>query len=237
MIWSSLFVLTGKRIIQPVRFEDWTMIGAYFPAPTAALQQALPSPKLKPAEIKPGVGLVHLRANDYRRVEIFGAFKELHVNIPVVYEAQPDAPGLEGDYILQLPLTSEEGRFMGVHAHGYPKFLASIDFKEDGDKYSCQVSVDGKHLITLEVEKAPSQQKSLIWYEYTIIDKKILRTPFQHLGQWGSVDSNTGASFVLGDHPHAKDIACLGMEQAPVRHEYAPQLRSILQVPEKPLKL
>ena len=236
-VWSSIFFLTGKRIIQPVRFWDWTMIGAYFPAPTAALQSVLPSLKLKPVEIKPGTGLVHLRANDYHKVEIFGTFKELHVNIPVIYETQPGVPGLEGDFIVQLPLTSEEGRFMGLHAHGYPKFLASIDFEKEGDYHRCRVSVDGKHLITLEVEIVPAQQKSWSWYEYTVIDGHLLRTPFQHNGRWGSVESNKGASFVLGDHPFAREIACLGMEQVPARHDYAPQLSSILQAPEKPLAL
>ncbi len=237
IVWSSIFVLTGKRISQPVTFWDWTMIGAYFPAPVAALQEALPSPKLRPVEIKPGIGLVHLRANDYHRVDIFGAFKEFHVDIPVRYETQPGGPTLEGHYILQLPLTSEEGRFMGLHTYGYPKFLASIDFEEKRESLRCRVNVDGKDLITVEVDKMPTQQKFLCWYEYTVIDKHLLRTPFQHTGQWGSVESNTGASFTLGDHPLARDIACLGMEPTPIRHDYAPQLSSILQVPEKPLAL
>ncbi len=233
ILWHSIYKLTGIRLVQPVGYPDWAMFGAEFPAPTAALREVLPSTKLKPVEINPGIGTVHLVAVDFRQAEIFGPYKELQLNIPVVYKAQPGATGLEGDYVYKLPITSEEACRAGLEISGFPKFEASVVFEDDGDYRCCTVSVEGKHLITLQIEKVPNQPKIFTSFLYSVIDGHLLRTPFQHRGEWGSMDGQIGASFILGDHPITRDIACLGMEPTPIRRENAPRLSSILQPPEK----
>jgi hypothetical protein len=168
---------------------------------------------------------------------MFGPYQELQVNIPVIYETQPGISSLDGDFVVKLPITSEEACRAGVDISGFPKFQASVDFEEKRDCRRCQVKVDEKDLIMLEVEKVPIQSRTWIWYLYSVIDGHLLRTPFQNSGQWGSVDGKTGASFTLGTHPIAREIACLAMEPTPIRHEYACHLSSILQPPEKLMSL
>lgn len=48
--------------------------------------------------------------------------------------------GIEGTYLLTMPMTTEQAVVPGRETFGEPKKIAQIDFQKDGDQVSCSVS-------------------------------------------------------------------------------------------------
>ncbi len=229
---------TGARIGLPVRFYDWSMMMAHFPVPAAGVRKLLPSDKLKPAQLIPGLAVVTLAAIEYRQIADVGPYNEFGIMIPVLYQPAVNLPGLPllfpqwfrqfGVYIRHLPVTTEEALVYGVELWGDPKFIAEINFEETGRQRRCQLRAEGKDILTLEVEKVATSERFVNYYTYTVKDGRILRTLMQFQGEIGVARLRGGASCILGDHPVADELRALDLCKTAVERIYAPRVQSLL---------
>jgi len=227
----------GVRVRFPVRYFDWSSITAAFPAPADKVREALPSDKLKPVQVTPGIATVALIAMEYRAVEGLAPYNEFAVMVPVMYETSANVPGLPGYYVLHMPVTTEEARLAGVEIYGFPKFIAEISFEDAGKMCRCRVRAEGKDIIILEVDKLVTEPQSEDIYTYTVKHDQLLRTLVQAQGQNSISDVRGGASYTLGDHPIAEELRALEMDKTSLLHRYAPQMRSMLHQPGERLPL
>jgi hypothetical protein len=231
------FLATAKDEEVDVRYYDWFMIAADFSAPVGRVRRVLPSDKLKPVEIAPGMAQVSLMAMAYRRLERLAPYNEFGVLIPVQYSEPSTDIDLPGYYVLQLPVTSQEACDGGVVYYGYPKFVAQIDFNHSSELHSCYVRADGRTIVTLEASPLATSTQAWDLYTFTVKDDQLLRTLIQIQGQSGSTSAQGGARYTLGDHPVARQIQALEMREPSIGHQYAPQLQSILNPPGERLSL
>lgn len=238
---------SGTVMELPVRYYDWAAMMAHFPAPVARLRELLPSPRLEPALLMPGTGLLTLAAFEYRDLACFPPYNEFAVCIPVQYEPAINVPALPllwpqwsgtfGLYVHHLPVTTEAAREFGVEVWGYPKFVAEIRFEETDQARRCLLRAQGKDILTLEVEKMPTRERSLNYYSYTVKNEQLLKTHIEVQGEAGMVRFKGGATFALGEHPIAAELAALGAGEKASECLYAPRVQSILHAAEKRLPL
>ena len=227
----------GFRFRFPIRYFDYSLMGAAFPVPVTKVQKVLPSEKLKPVETTPEMATVALIAAEVRIVDSMGPYNEFDVMIPVTYETADNVSRPSGYFCLYIPVTTEEALVGGVEIYGYPKFLAEISFEEAGEIRRCRVRAGGKSIITLEVVKSATEPQSYDNYTYTIKDGQLLRTLYQVQGQNSTNYTKGGASFTLGDHPIAAELSSLEMDKVSVMHRYAPRLKMLLHLPGESLPI
>jgi hypothetical protein len=240
---EEVVLSTGVRIRLPVRYDDWSWMGALFPASAEKVQGLLPTKKLKPVLLVPGIAMVALAAFEYRKIADVEPYNEFTVAVPVQYEPVVNVPGLPllfhpllspkwyrkiGMYVHHLPVTTPAARDFGVEIWGYPKFIAEIGFEETGEVRRCRLRAEGKDVVTLEIRKSAAAARSVSFYSYTIKNGQLLRTLIQTQGQYSIPRLPGGASWTLGDHPIAAGLKALGMGKTAAGRFYAPQLQSLL---------
>ncbi len=234
---DKVILSNGTRLGLPVRFHDWSMIMAHFPAPTAKVRKLLPSNYLRPAQVLPGKAIVTLTAIEYRDIADLAPYQEFRITIPVLYRPTVNIPGLPllfpnlfkrfGVYIRHMPVTTEEARVCGVEIWGEPRFMAEISFQESGRVRCCQLRAGGKDILTLEVQKTAVHERSFNHFTFTVKDGHIRRTRTQFAGEIGVSLLKGGASYTLGDHPIAGELRALEMGKTSVERIYAPKVHSI----------
>lgn len=220
-----------KGEVVAARYYDWMAMTADFPAPMARVQDLLPSNKLKPVQVVPGIARITLAAAEYRHIDVLSPYNEFGIIIPVVYENPGAMSDLPGYYVWQLPVTTQSACDGGVTLYGFPKFVAQIDFDHLGEDLRCRVQAEEKEIITLEVKQVPTSPQSWEWYFYTVKDNQLLRTLVQIQGMLGATSMREGAFCTLGDHPIAEELRALDMDKVSMEHQYASQLQSILYAP------
>jgi hypothetical protein len=227
----------GLRFRFPLRYFDYSVMAAAFPAPVARVKKALPSKKLKPVETTPGMATVALIAAEYHVIDSMDPYNEFNVVIPVTYQSRDKVSRPPGHFPLYAPVTTEQALVGGVEIYGYPKFIANISFEESPETRRCQVQAEGKDLIALEVRKSVTGFQSYDNYTYTVKAGRLLRTHLQAEGQNSTNYASGGASYTLGDHPIAVKLQALEMDSTSVMHRYAPQIKALLHLPDERLPL
>ena len=179
---EEVVLATGVRIRLPVRYYDWSWMGALFPAPAAKVRGLLPTNKLQPVLLMPGIAMVALAAFEYRNIADVEPYNEFTVAVPVQYEPAVNAPGLPlffhpllaperyrkiGMYVHHLPVTTPAARDFGVEIWGYPKFIADIGFEETGEVRRCR-RAEGKDIVILEIRKSAAAARAVNFYSYTV---------------------------------------------------------------------
>ena len=220
----------------PLRYFDYSLVGASFPVPVANLQNVLPSKKLIPIETTPGVSTVLLIATENRVVDCLKPYNEFDVMVPIRHETA-DGSGVSAYYCLYIPVTTEEALVGGVEIYGYPKFLADISFEETDETRRCWVRSEGKDILTLEVRKSVTELVSYQLYLYSVKGEHLLRALYQVQGQSSTDNVTGGASLILGDHPVARELKALEIGGTSVMHEYAPRRKALLHLPSERLPL
>jgi hypothetical protein len=244
---EAVVLSNGATITLPRRYYDWQGMMAHFPAARAGVEKLLPTNKLVPAQIIPGIAILSLVAIDYHRVAEVQPYREFAIMIPVLYEPLINIPTLPllrprwfkrfGLYVLHMPVTTQESRDVGVELWGYPKFVAQIDFETTDQIHRCRLQSEGKEIITLEVKKIPTRAKSIDYHCYTLKDGQLLKTLIQAQGEFGVTRRRGSAGFTLGDHPIADELRAAGMRDDAVESTYVLQAQSMQWLPSERLPL
>lgn len=227
----------GRSFKFPVCYIDLSRISAFFPAPANRVKDALPTERLKPVEIKPGIAMVSFTGFEYREIDRLEPYNEFGVSVPVQYKRDEGSQGLPGLYVVHLPVTTEEARWGGVELYGFPKFIAEISFEDSGEMRRCRVRAEGKDIITLEVKKLDTSLVSDDLYAYTVKDGQLLRTHAQTKGQLGTSSLPGDASYKLGNHHIAKELQRLEIGGTALRCSYSPKMQMMLHKPGQKLPL
>ncbi len=240
---EEVVLSTGLRVRLPVRYLDWTWMGALFPAPIAKVQGLLPTNRLKPILLFPGIALVAVAAFEYRKITDIEPYNEFTIAVPVQYESAVNLPGWPivfhpllspqrytkiGMYVHHLPVTTRAAQDLGVEIWGYPKIIAEIGFEETSEMRRCRLRAEGKDIVVLEIKKTAAKARFVSFFTYTVKNGQLLRTLVQTQGQYSIPRFPGGASCTLGDHPIAEELKTLRMGKTAVGRFYAPQLQSLL---------
>jgi hypothetical protein len=228
---------SGRRVKFPFCFIDLSRMSASFSAPANKLKGALPTERLKPVEIKPGIAMVSFAGIEYREIDRLKPYNEFGVSMPVHYKRDENSQALPGLYVFYLPVTTEEARWGGVEFYGFPKFIAEISFEEAGEMRRCLLRAEGEDIITLEVKRLDTSLVYKDFYVYTVKEGQLLRTRVQTKGQSGTSSLPGDASYKLGNHHIAEGLQRLEIGGKAMQCSYSPKMQTILHKPGQQLPL
>jgi hypothetical protein len=222
----------------PQRYYDWEFMMAHFPASASGLRAALPSAKLAPVEIVPGLGVLSVAAFEYRRAEDLAPYNEVAVMTPVRLQPGVNLPALPllfpdwfadlGFYIFHLPVTTQQSCDVGVGFWNFPKTVADIAFDEDAATRTCRWRADGADVLALTVSKAATRDVSINFTAYPVKDGDILTTLVQTHGRYFITNLPGGARLALGDHAVASRLRGLRPWRLAIGRTYATGAESLL---------
>ncbi len=228
---------SGKTYGLPLRYYDWSIMMALFPASLEKVQNLIPTEKLKLIEPSPGMTMVILAVMQHRRVEQVASYNEAAVLFPVefkqdsaVSEQVVNFPNVKcfDLYFHHLPVTTKEACDLGAEVWGFPKFVADIDIDDTEDTHSCQLGSNGKDIFKLEVKKIKADAVPINFTCYTIKDGQLIRTFVPTQGEFASSQDSEDVKCVLGDHPIAEELKSIGIGDKAVEYYYASKVQGLL---------
>jgi hypothetical protein len=239
---QQILLSNGTQVTLPWRYDRWSSISAVFTIPFEKAQNLLPTKKLKPALLFPGKSVINFSAFDYPSLDSgtpeLGAYKELAVMIPVIWEEKINLPALpllfpdrfkqSGFYLHRMAVTSPAIRDASIELWGYSKYVAEISFEDEGDFRSCKVQADGKQIITLRVKKLRPKHRLWNLYSYSCKNDQILKTLLQAEGMLTIHPLPGGASYTLGDHPEGEALKELGPGKMALGRAHGEHMQSLL---------
>jgi hypothetical protein len=225
----------GSKIRVPIVYSNQFRIAANFTVSLPQAKMLLPSRRLEPIEVKPGVGILSITAFEYKAIHGLKPYNEFGTFLPVNYRRVDGTLGEPGVYCLHLPVTTERARWGGVAIYGFPKFVAEIEFTHEKDATSCNVWHDGKTVAELVVEKVEPKRALNRLICYTYKEGFVLKTLVEAEGLVGTSKSVGGAKITLGTHKIADELRKLGVREEAVEYQYIPQMYSLLHTPSEHL--
>lgn len=231
-------VVDGIRYEMPIDSWEAAAVIAAFPADYDAARHLLPEGDIHPFRFGRKALLI-VTVIDYRKTDI-GSYIEYSIAVACTHGTKPAAPFLPalfrktygtGQYVHDLPVSTEVSVKGGKGIWGMPKHQANLDFKEGRAWVSAQYDLDGQMVTRLDV-KRPQR----IWApintgaaNYCMFRGMIYRSFIYFRGKAGVGLMKPGsARLILGDHPRAAPLKALGLGAEPVFTAYIPSVKGVL---------
>ncbi|WP_416307903.1 acetoacetate decarboxylase family protein [Neptunicella sp. SCSIO 80796] len=221
----------------PVACQNSPAIMAVFPI------NADKAKALMPFEVHPfrlwNKALLVITVIDYRETNI-GKYIEYSIAIACTHGLK-SAPRLlpallmqhygTGQYVIDLPVSSDISVKGGKGIWGMPKHKANLDFNIGEDKISSQYDLDGKLVTYFEINK-PSHTKwsmQLSAPNYCAFRGMLMKSYIHFKGKVGlSLFGAAKARFVIGDHPRAQVLHTLEIGDKAIATVYLPSIGGTL---------
>src|SRR6185503_9978319 len=153
-------LVDGIPFVLPVNSDRTSALMAAFEIDAAKAAALLPGNELHPARLWRRAVLL-ITVINYELTDI-GKYIEFSIGIACTRGSRPAPPLLPfplrrafgfGQYVLDLPVSTEISVKGGKGIWGMPKHQANLDFIDDGKRISSQYEKDGKFAFRVEVEK------------------------------------------------------------------------------------
>ena len=220
----------------PVFYPGFMFMAVSILVPLERIRALLPSARLKPYRVTPWKSTLSITAYQYQESDI-GPYNELSIGVPVTLDKEtpvftgilrrmPEVPKL---FILHLPVTTEIAREVGAEFAGYPKFIAEIGFRNEGDWLVCELKADGQAVLNLRGKKlATAESPRLRIHPLTYRRGYLLRSEFVISERMmGTSRSGADVQLELGDHRIADELRALHLGKV-VGYSYCPHAQGIL---------
>ncbi|MFI8521838.1 acetoacetate decarboxylase family protein [Streptomyces sp. NPDC085481] len=223
----------------PVDSVDTPALMAGFTVDRAAAARLLPGDELHPVALPGGKGLLVITVVDYLRTDI-GRYIEYSIAIACTHgprPAPPLLPGLlrgtfgTGQYVVDLPVSSEISVKGGKGIWGMPKHRASLDFKVGASAVSSQYEVDGRLGMYVEIERPPATALPLRVgaVNYCAFRGMLMKSSVYLDGKADiAVGRRARARLVVGDAPRVAGLHGLGIADDPLFTVYLPSAQGVL---------
>jgi hypothetical protein len=230
-------LVDGIPYKMPVNSEHSPALMAAFPIDAQKAADLIPGGEVHPFRLFGGRGLLVITVIDYRSTDI-GKYIEFSIAIACTHGASP-APALlpallrktygTGQFVLDLPVSTEVSVKGGKGIWGMPKHLANLEFTISEREVSSQYDLDGMLAMRIEIDR-PHQFRlpigvgavnycafrGLLMKSYIYFDAKI------------DMALGGGARLYLGDHPRLASLRDLDIGSRPVFTAFLPDSRGVL---------
>ncbi len=223
----------------PVAAHRSPTLMAAFTIDADRAQRLLPGHELHPLRLPGGRGLLLITVVDYTSTNI-GKYIEFSIAIAVTHGLTPAPPLLPvlfqrrfdmGQYVVDLPVSTEISVKGGKGIWGMPKHQANLDFRIDDRTVSSQYDLDGQLAMRITIDRPrwtgwPLRlgaanfcafrgmlMKSSIYFHGTV-GFRVLRTP--------------AASLLIGDSPRTAPLTALDIARRPLFTAFFPSSAGIL---------
>jgi Acetoacetate decarboxylase (ADC) len=229
----------------PTFYYDGSATAAFFAARLSALRRLMPDPRISPARIAPGLGVVAIVCFEYSDTDI-GPYNELAITVglndPWFLRNFPGRALLAGtrrrqlhSWVHHLPVTTEIARAGGVEFYNYPKFIAGIEFEQSDTQRVCRLREGQEPILTLAGKRISTPRtEQLQLFSHLWMDRQPQSSEFKINAIELGISFRPGAAALeLGDrHPVARELAGLLVSRRPIQYVYVPRFEGILYGPE-----
>lgn len=198
---------------------------------------------LMPDEVHPFIlwkkALLVITVIDYRETNI-GKYIEYSIAIACTHGLKA-APRLlpaifmkyfgTGQYVVDLPVSTDISVKGGKGIWGMPKHKANLDFKIGEDKISSQYDLDDKLVTYFEINKPKRTPwpMTMSAANYCAFRGMLMKSYIHFKGKLGfSIFSHAKARFVVGDHPRAQILRELEIDPNALTTVYLPNIGGTL---------
>ena len=223
----------------PINSDNAAVIMAAFEADYDRARALLPGNEVHPVRLLNGKAVFIATVVDYRITDI-GKYIEYSIALACTHGEKP-APRLlpallmkrygTGQYILDLPVSTEISVKGGKGIWGMPKHQANLDFIEGPEVISSQYDHNGKMIMRLDV-KRPSRifmPLNMGAANYCQFRGMLVKSYIYFKGKAGIALFKKGsAKITLGDHPNAEILRSLQLKEDPIFAAYIPKATGIL---------
>jgi hypothetical protein len=237
--------VAGQTVRMPVFYYDAAATIASFPARLGALRRLMPDPRISPARLAPGLGVVSVFCFECRDTDI-GPYNEVGISVALNepwFRSNLPGRALVGDmrrrqlhgWVHHLPVTTEIARAGGVELYNYPKFIARIEFDETPKQRVCRLHEGQEHILTLSGKRiATPRSEQIQLFGHLWMDGQAQSSELKLNEIAMGISRRPGAaSLELGArHPIARELAGLLVSRRPIEYWYVPRYEGILYGPE-----
>jgi hypothetical protein len=228
----------GIKYSMPVNSDDSPVLMAAFPINKRAAAAILPGTELRPFSLG-GKGLLVVTVVNYKSTDI-GKYIEYSLAIAVTHGSRPAPPLLPllfqktfglGQYVVDLPVSTEVSVKGGKGIWGMPKHQASLDFVVTDSTVSAQYDDGGRLGCFIEIERpgAAGIPLKLAASNYCAFRGMLMKSDiyFEATGDI-ALGNEAKARLVLGDAPGVAALKGLKPADKPVFTAYLPEAHGVL---------
>jgi hypothetical protein len=231
----------GIKYVMPVNSDDSPVLMAAFPINKRAAAAVLPGTEMRPFSLG-GKGLLVVTVVNYKSTDI-GKYIEYSLAIAITHGSRPAPPILPllfqrtfrlGQFVVDLPVSTEVSVKGGKGIWGMPKHQANLDFVVTDSTVSALYEQDGKLGCYIEIERpaAPSPLAlplKLAASNYCVFRNMLWKSDiyFEAIGDI-ALGAQAKARLILGDVPGVEPLKELQVETKPVFTAWLPQAHGIL---------
>jgi hypothetical protein len=228
----------GIRFVMPVDSSNSSAMIAAFSIDWDKARALIPPGDVHPFRLW-NRGVLMVTVINYRKTDI-GAYIEYSLAIACTKGANPAPrllPGVlisyfgTGQYVFDLPVSSEVSVKGGKGIWGMPKHQANLDFVTGKRWASSQYDLDGRMVSRFDVLLPKSYWLPLNMgaANYCVFRGMMMKSLIYFRGKVGFYLMRPGsARLVLGDHPRAEMIRNLDVDPNPIFAGYIPDVLGVL---------
>ena len=232
-------LVDGIPFRMPVDSVDTPALMAAFPVEAEEAARLLPGGELHPLRLLDGRALLVVTVIDYTSTDI-GSYVEFSLALACTHgprPAPPLLPGLlhrpfgTGQFVLDLPVSSEVSVKGGKGIWGMPKHQANLDFVVTATTVSSQYDVDGRLGARIEIDRpGPSALPIRLGAaNYCTFRGMLVRSSVYVEGTADvAFGRRAGARLVLGDSPYVAPLHSLGIAERPLFTVFLRSTRAVL---------
>jgi hypothetical protein len=232
-------LVDGIPFVLPVNGERTPALGAVFTVNATKARQLLPGNELHPLRIWRNRSLLVISVINYQVTDI-GKYIEFSIGLACTHghrAAPPLLPGLlnrlfgTGQYVYDLPVSSEVSVKGGKGIWGMPKHQANLDFVVDDDTVSSQYDDDGQLAMKIEMRRPkgfslPINVRAANYCQFRGMLMKSY-VYFKGRAAW-SLFSKGAARLTIGDHPRMQPLKELEISPGPIFTAFLPEITGVL---------
>lgn len=231
-------LVDGIRFEMPVNSERSPALMAVFSIDADAARRLIPGNEVHPLRLWRR-GLLVVTVIDYRVTDI-GQYVEYSIAIACTHgrrPAPPLLPGLlmktfgSGQYVWDLPVSSEVSVKGGKGIWGMPKHQASLDFVIGRQWVSSQYDLDGQMMMRIDVKKPSSAwlPVNMGAANYCAFRGMLMKSNIYFKGKLGfSLFSPGSARLLIGEHPRMAPLKTLDIDPTPIAAGFFPSTTGVL---------
>lgn len=231
-------LVDGIQFKMPVNSDQTPALMAAFSIDLEAARKLMPCDEVHPFQLW-NRGLLVVTVVNYVITDI-GKYIEYSIAIACTHGAKPAPrllPGLftkcfgTGQYVLDLPVSTDISVKGGKGIWGMPKHKANLDFVIGRDWVSSQYDLDGKMLMRIDVQKPASA-----WFplnmgaaNYCAFRGMLMKSYIYFGGKLGfSLFKKGSARLLIGDHPRMAPLKTLDIDPDPIFSGFFPTTAGVL---------
>jgi hypothetical protein len=234
--WS---LVDGIPFQLPVGSQKTPALMAAFPINADAAARLLPGNELHPFKLF-GRGLLVVTVIDYRETNI-GKYVEYSIAIAVTRGRKPAPAFLPlvfqkaydlGQYVFDLPVSSEISVKGGKGIWGMPKHQANLDFLITDTTVSSQYDLDGQLAMYIEIDKPKAPLLPVFnipGANFCAYRGMLYKSYVYFSGKIGLGTARKGsARLKIGDHPRVAPLKTLDIDPDPIFTAFLPDTHGVL---------